>query len=112
VPLLADIHSFDHGVAWSPARSIECRKATGPAMRARKAMRRKEMSYPYMHTALARERQDTMLAEAQAVRQARAARAHRRGHADAAGRGVRFRRASGWLPSAWSRLLTSRPDSA
>jgi hypothetical protein len=70
------------------------------------------MSYPDMHAALARERQNTMLAEAQAARQARAARAHRRRLAGTAGRGVRFRRASGWLPSAWSRLLTSRPDSA
>ena len=70
------------------------------------------MSYPHIHAALARERQDRMLAEAQAARLAREARAYRRGHAGAAARGARFRRASGWLPSAWSRLLTSRPDSA
>ena len=70
------------------------------------------MSYPYMSTALARERQDTLLAEAQAARLAREARAHRRGHAGTGARGARLRRASGWLPSAWSRLLTSRPDSA
>ena len=70
------------------------------------------MSYPYMHAALARERQDTMLAKAQAAHLASEARAYRRGHADAAARGARCRRASGWLPSAWSRLLTSRPDSA
>jgi hypothetical protein len=70
------------------------------------------MSYPYMHAALARERQDTMLSEAQAARLAREARAHRRGQSDTAARGARFRRAPGWLPSAWSRLLTSRPDSA
>jgi len=70
------------------------------------------MSYPYMHAALARERQDMMLAEAQAAHLAREARAYRRGRADAAARGARFRRASGWLPSAWNRLLTSRPDSA
>jgi len=70
------------------------------------------MSYPYMSTALARERQDTLLAEAQAARLAREARAHRRGRAGTGARGARLRRASGWLPSAWSRLLTSRPDSA
>ena len=70
------------------------------------------MSYPYLHTALARERQDTMLAKAQVAHLARQARADRRGHADTAARGARFRRASGWLPPAWSRLLTSRPDSA
>jgi hypothetical protein len=70
------------------------------------------MSYPYMHAALARDRQDTLLAEAQAARLAREARAYRRGAAGTAGRGARFRRAPGWLPSAWSRLLASRPDSA
>ena len=70
------------------------------------------MTHPYMHAALARERQDTLLAEAHARRLAKEARAHRRGQADPADRGARFRRASAWLPSAWSRLLTSRPDSA
>jgi hypothetical protein len=68
------------------------------------------MNYPYMHTALARERQDTLLAEAKAARLAREARAYRREAASTATR--RARRASGWLPSAWSRLLASRPDSA
>jgi hypothetical protein len=70
------------------------------------------MSYPYIHAALARERQETLLAEAQAAHLAREARSHRRGHAGTAGRGARFRLAAGWLPSAWSRLLASRPDSA
>jgi hypothetical protein len=70
------------------------------------------MSYPYVHAALARERQDAMLAEAQSARQAREARAYRRGRAGTVTRGARFRRAPGWLPSAWSRLLASRPDSA
>jgi hypothetical protein len=70
------------------------------------------MNYPYMHTALARERQDTLLAEAKAARLAREARAYRREAASTATRRARFRRASGWLPSAWSRLLASRPDSA
>ena len=70
------------------------------------------MSYPYMHAALARERQDTLLAEARAAHLAGEARSHRRKHATATARGTRPRRASGWLTSAWSRLLTSRPDSA
>jgi hypothetical protein len=69
------------------------------------------MSYPHMHAALARERQDTLLAEAQAAHLAKEARAYRRNTISTGGRGARFRRASGWLPSAWSRLLT-RPDSA
>jgi hypothetical protein len=72
----------------------------------------REMSHPYLHAALVRERQDRLLAEAQAAHLAREARAHRRGQASTAAHGARFRRASGWLPSAWSRLLTSRPDSA
>ena len=70
------------------------------------------MSYPYMSTALGRERQDLLLAQAQAAHLAREARAYRRGHDSTAARGTRFRQASRWLPSAWSRLLTSRPDSA
>jgi hypothetical protein len=70
------------------------------------------VNYPYIHMALARERQDTLLAQAQAAHRAREARLHRRSQAGAAARGTRLRRASGWLPSAWSRLLTSRPDSA
>ena len=70
------------------------------------------MSYPHMHAALARERQDTLLAEAQAAHRARAARAYRRSQATTVPRRARFRWASGWLPSAWSRLPTSRPDSA
>ena len=70
------------------------------------------MSYPYIQAALARERQDMLLAEARAVRQAREARAHRRRHAGPANRRAPLRWATGWLPPAWSRLLTSRPDSA
>jgi hypothetical protein len=70
------------------------------------------MNYPDIHSALVRERQDRFLAEAQAARLAREARAYRRSHASAANRRARFRSAPGWLPSAWSRLLTSRPDSA
>jgi hypothetical protein len=66
------------------------------------------MSLPYMHTALAYERQNTLLEEAQTARRAREARAYRRARAV---RGSRFR----WMPvrlaSAWSRPLTSQPGS-
>ena len=69
------------------------------------------MNYPYMHTVLAYERQNTLLEEAQAARRAREARAYRRAHGTRAGLGSRFR----WMPprlaSAWSRLLTSQPRS-
>ena len=61
------------------------------------------MSYPTMHAALPRERRATLVAQAQTTRLAREARAHGRGHADTAPRRERFRRASGWLPPAWSR---------
>jgi hypothetical protein len=65
------------------------------------------MSYPYMPMALARGRQDTLLAEAEAIRLARQARVHRRGQPAAGGRRSPLR-AQGWL-LAWSRLLTRRP---
>ena len=65
------------------------------------------MSYPYIHTALARERQNTLLAEAQAVHWAREARSHRRAHGRRAAYGSPFRWIPGPLASAWSRLLTS-----
>jgi hypothetical protein len=65
------------------------------------------MSYPYIHTALARERQDTLLAEAEAVRRARQARPYRRGHDTPASRRSPLR-ARGWL-LAWGRLVTRRP---
>ena len=67
------------------------------------------MSYPYIHTALARERQDMLLAEAQAVRLARQARAHRRNGGTPASHRSPFRRTSAWLLAARSRLLNQRP---
>ena len=65
------------------------------------------MSYPYIPATLARERQDTLLAEAEAVRRARQARSYRRGHGRLAGHRSPLR-ARGWL-LAWSRLVTRRP---
>ena len=69
------------------------------------------MNYPYMHTALAYERQNTMLEQAQAARRAREARAYRRAHGTRAGHGSALRAMPGRLASAWSRLLTSQPRS-
>jgi hypothetical protein len=69
------------------------------------------MSYPHIHTALAYERQNTLLEEAQPARPAREARAHRRAHGTRAVQGSPFRWMPGWLASAWRRLLTSQPRS-
>ena len=69
------------------------------------------MNYPYIHTALAYERQNTLLEEAQAARRAREARAYRRAHGTPAVHPSRFRWIPGRLASAWSRLLTSQPRS-
>jgi len=64
------------------------------------------MSHPYIQAALARERQNMLLAEAEAVRRARQALSHRRRPSmPAIGRSA-FRRAEDLLPPAWSRLLT------
>jgi len=70
------------------------------------------MSLPYIHAALACERQNTLLEEAQAARQAKAARAHRRAHGARAVHESPFRRLPGRVASAWSRLVTSRPRSS
>ena len=69
------------------------------------------MNYPYMHTALGYERQNTMLEEAQTDRRAREARAYRRAHGTRAVHGSPLRRMPGRLASAWSRLLTPQPRS-
>ena len=69
------------------------------------------MNYPYLHTALAYERQSTLLEEAETARRAREARAYRRAHGTRAVHGSRFRWIPGRLASAWSRLLTSQPRS-
>jgi len=69
------------------------------------------MNYPHIHTALAYERQNTLLEEAKTARRAREARAYRRAHGTRAVHGSRFRWIPGRLASAWSRLLTSQPRS-
>jgi len=65
------------------------------------------MSHPYIQAALARERQNMLLAEAEAVRRARQARSYRRRHGAPASRRSPLR-ASGRL-LAWGRLRTRRP---
>jgi hypothetical protein len=57
---------------------------------------------------LARERQNMLLADAEAARLARQARAHRRQHRTPATRRSLLRHTLPWLPPAWSRLLTRR----
>ena len=70
------------------------------------------MSHPHLQAALARERQDMLLAEAQAARRARRARlARRRGGMSASSRSL-LRWPPDWLPAGWRRLLTRRPASA
>jgi hypothetical protein len=69
------------------------------------------MNLPYMHTALAYERQNTLLEEVQTARRAREARAYRRARGTRAVHGSRFRWMPGRLASAWSRLPASQPRS-
>jgi hypothetical protein len=69
------------------------------------------MSYDYVHTALARERQNMLLAEAQAAHLASQARSRRRRDRAPGGRRSPRRWPLVWLPSARGRLLTSRPES-
>lgn len=69
------------------------------------------MSHPHIQAALARERQNMLLAEAEAVRQARQARSHRhRPSMPAIGRSP-SRRIPDWLLATWSRLLTRQRGS-
>src|SRR6516165_8584081 len=69
------------------------------------------MSHPYIQAALARERQNMLLAEAEAVRRARQARSHRRRRGTLAIRRSPSRRIPDWLLATWSRLLTRRRGS-
>lgn len=71
-----------------------------------------EMNFPHMHTALAYERQNTLLEEAQAARRAREARAYRRANRTRAVRRSPFRWVPARLAPAWSRLFTSRARSS
>ncbi len=66
----------------------------------------------HIYAALARERRDTLLAEAEAFRRARQARPRRPRAAAAAARRSRLSWAPHWLRPAWSRLLSLRPRSA
>lgn len=54
------------------------------------------MSHPYIREQLARERHNTMLADAEATRLAKQARAHRRRNSTPAVRGSLFRWIPGW----------------
>ena len=65
------------------------------------------MSHPYIQEALARERQKTLLAQAEAARLARQARSHRRRQRPPVIRSSLFRRTTDWLRAALERLLTS-----
>jgi hypothetical protein len=69
------------------------------------------MSFPYIPTALAYERQNTLLEQAQTARQARQAWAHHRAHGARASHGSSFRWMPGRLASARRRLASSQPRS-
>ena len=69
------------------------------------------MSHPYIQAALARERQNMLLAEAEAVRPARQARSYRRRRGTPITRRSSSRRIPDWLLATWTRLLTSQPGS-
>jgi len=68
------------------------------------------MGSPYIMLELARERQDMLLAEAEATRRARRARADRRGRGTTATPRSPVHRMPGWLRPAWSRLAAWRPE--
>jgi hypothetical protein len=63
------------------------------------------MSHPYFQTALARDRQNMLLAEAEAARLAKQARTRHRQRGTSASRKSPLRWTPAWLPSAWRRLL-------
>ena len=69
------------------------------------------MSYPHAHAALARERQNMLLAEAEAVRRARQARSQRRQRGGPATHRSPLRWIPAWLASARGRPLTRRLES-
>jgi len=70
------------------------------------------MSHPYVQAALARDRQNMLLAQAQAARLAKQARTRHHQRGTPASRRSPLRWTPSWLPSAWSRLLTRWAESA
>ena len=69
------------------------------------------MTHPDILTALVRDRQNMLLAKAEARHRGTQARAHRHSLCTPPLRRPLFRRAAVWLTPAWSRLLTRRPGS-
>jgi len=70
------------------------------------------MANHHIYAALARERQKTFLAEAEAARRAKQARSHRQLAGTPVARTMLPRRLPDWLRPSWSRLLGYRPRSA
>jgi hypothetical protein len=70
------------------------------------------MSHPYVQAALVRDRQNMLLAEAEAARLAKQARSRRHQRGTPAIRRPPLRWTLAWLPWAWNRLLTRRQESA
>ena len=90
----------------SASSSLSLGQATASSTRP-SVKEQSEMSHPSIHAALTRERQNKLLAEAEAGRLARQARSHRRRRGTSAVRRSPLRRAPHWLPPAWSRLLAA-----
>jgi hypothetical protein len=70
------------------------------------------MSHPYIQAALARERQNMLLAAAEGARRASQARTQRHQRGTPATRRSLLRWTPAWLPWAWDRPLTRPPESA
>jgi hypothetical protein len=70
------------------------------------------MSHPYVQAALARDRQNMLLAEAEAARLAKQARTPHHPRGTPADRRSPLRWTPAWLPSAWRRLLIRWAESA
>jgi len=70
------------------------------------------MSHPYVQAALARDRQNMLLAEAEAARLAKQARTRHHQRGTPANRRSPLRWTPAWLSSAWRRLLARWAESA
>lgn len=103
------VHYEAHGLVADEIHRVQEGTEPGDGSVSPAVVKEKEMSCPYIQTALARERQDTMLAEAQAVRLARRARSQRRNGGLPANRRSPFGRTPGRLSAVWGRLLGQRP---